>query len=87
MTENNLMPNIGAQQAGGIGTYALLLIGGGNTGTSGNPGEAVAGSSCLYSATSGHATGAPVGTWRLMGFVLDKNLNDANSVTVCMRIS
>ncbi|KPX22605.1 putative Tail fiber protein H [Pseudomonas syringae pv. delphinii] len=87
MTENNLMSNIGAQQAGGIGTYALLLIGGGSTSTPGNPGEAVAGSSCLYSATSGHATGAPVGTWRLMGFVLDKNLNDANSVTVCMRIS
>ncbi|QXW44549.1 phage tail protein [Pseudomonas amygdali] len=87
MTENNVMTYIGSQQTGGIGTYALLLIGGGSTGTSGNPGEAVAGSSCLYSATSGHATGAPVGTWRLMGFVLDKNLNDANSVTLCMRIS
>ncbi|POP74571.1 phage tail protein [Pseudomonas syringae] len=87
MHEKNLMPVLGTQPAGGVGTYALLLVGGGATNVPSNPGDIVQGSSCLFSAASSHAAGAPTGTWRLMGYVQDRNLDATNSVTICLRVS
>nr|WP_263870110.1 phage tail protein [Pseudomonas syringae] len=87
MHERNLMPVLGTQPAGGVGTYALLLVGGGATNVPSNPGDIVQGSSCLFSAASSHAAGAPTGTWRLMGYVQDRNLDATNSVTICLRVS
>nr|WP_304931165.1 phage tail protein [Pseudomonas savastanoi] len=87
MHEKNLMPVLGTQPAGGVGTYALLLVGGGATNVPSNPGDIVQGSSCLFSAASSHAAGAPTGSWRLMGYVQDRNLDATNSVTICLRVS
>lgn len=87
INEKNIMSVIGAQPAGGVGTYALLLIGGGATNVPFNPGELVAGVSCLFSAASSHAAVTPTGTWRLMGYVQDRNLDATNSVTICLRVS
>ncbi|WP_024683984.1 hypothetical protein [Pseudomonas syringae] len=87
ITERNLMSVIANQAAGGVGTYALLLIGGGATSVPVNPGEVVAGASCLFSAASSHAAVTPTGTWRLMGYVQDRNLDATNSVTICLRVS
>ncbi len=87
MHEKNLMPVLGTQAAGGVGTYALLLVGGGATNVPSNPGDLVPGMSCLFSAASSHASGVPSGTWRLMGYVQDRNLDATNSVTICLRVS
>nr|WP_276616965.1 phage tail protein [Pseudomonas syringae] len=87
MNEKNTMSFIGSQGAGAVGTYALLLLGGGATNVAVNPGELIAGASCLFSAASSHAAGAPIGTWRLMGYVQDRNLDATNSVTICLRVS
>ncbi|MCI3943468.1 tail fiber protein [Pseudomonas syringae] len=87
MNEKNTMSFMGAQGAGAVGTYALLLIGGGAANVAFNPGELVAGASCLFSAASSHAAGTPTGTWRLMGYVQDRNLDATNSVTICLRVS
>ncbi|MCF5470806.1 phage tail protein [Pseudomonas syringae] len=87
MHEKNLMSFVGAQGAGAVGTYALLLIGGGASNVPFNPGELIAGASCLFSAASSHAAGTPSGTWRLMGYVQDRNLDATNSVTICLRVS
>ncbi|RMQ34803.1 Tail fiber protein H [Pseudomonas amygdali pv. mori] len=87
MNEKNTMSFIGAQGAGAVGTYALLLLGGGATNVAVNAGELIAGASCLFSAASSHAAGAPIGTWRLMGYVQDRNLDATNSVTICLRVS
>ncbi|MCH5655330.1 phage tail protein [Pseudomonas syringae] len=87
MNEKNTMSFIGSQGAGAVGTYALLLLGGGATNVAVNAGELIAGASCLFSAASSHAAGAPIGTWRLMGYVQDRNLDATNSVTICLRVS
>ncbi|MCA5970001.1 MULTISPECIES: phage tail protein [Pseudomonas] len=87
MNEKNTMSFIGAQGAGAVGTYALLLLGGGAANVAVNAGELIAGASCLFSAASSHAAGAPIGTWRLMGYVQDRNLDATNSVTICLRVS
>ncbi|PBQ20928.1 phage tail protein [Pseudomonas congelans] len=87
MNEKNTMSFIGSQGAGAVGTYALLLLGGGAANVAVNAGELIAGASCLFSAASSHAAGAPIGTWRLMGYVQDRNLDATNSVTICLRVS
>ncbi|MCF5200361.1 phage tail protein [Pseudomonas syringae] len=87
MNEKNTMSFIGAQGAGAVGTYALLLLGGGAANVAVNAGELIAGVSCLFAAASSHAAGAPIGTWRLIGYVQDRNLDATNSVTICLRVS
>lgn len=92
-TDSNATPKaIVAQasaEAGGVGTYALLMLGGGPS--SFDPlyaGALVAGSSCLYSNTEGEApSGTPAGTWKLMGMVYNHDSTNPDSVTLCLRVS
>jgi hypothetical protein len=77
-------------EAGGVGTYALLLIGG--SGASGfeplYAGSLIAGSSCLFT-NSGTQTsaGTPAGTWKLMGMVYNHDAINPDSSTLCLRVS
>lgn len=59
---NVLMPLLGAQGAGGIGTYAFAY-----TGVNATPGTAVAGGNLLFGNASGQGGVTLPGTWRSMG--------------------
>ncbi|AZO51241.1 hypothetical protein [Mesorhizobium sp. M4B.F.Ca.ET.058.02.1.1] len=66
-----------ALSTGAVGTYAFL-----KTNTTLNPGDTIAGSSCLYSNSGGvTVAGAPAGTWRCMGYSVNPH------VTLFLRIS
>lgn len=74
------MANFGA---GTVGSYALLLVGGGG----GNqPDSTVAGANTRFASCS-TSGGAPAGTWRLMGFVTNTDLTSSDSITLCLRIA
>lgn len=80
----NLMPWMGNNPTGGVGTYGLFKVNGGGAGV---PGTVIAGSSLTWSdggATSNH--GSPAGTWKLMGGVNNTDGATSDSVTICMRI-
>ncbi|WYV99364.1 tail fiber protein [Pseudomonas phage vB_PpuM-NoPa] len=86
-TEKNFVVgnHIALQGTGGIGTYALMAVGGGG---GINPGDLAAGGNLRYSSTAASVSGAvPVGTWRLMGFVTNSDGSSSDSVTLCLRIS
>ncbi|WYV99193.1 tail fiber protein [Pseudomonas phage vB_PpuM-KoPa-4] len=86
-TEKNFVVgnHIALQGTGGIGTYALMVVGGGG---GINPGDLAAGGNLRYSSTAASVSGAvPVGTWRLMGFVTNSDGSSSDSVTLCLRIS
>ena len=73
-----------AQGAGGIGTYAMLLIGGGG---GGSPGSLVAGASCRWASAGWYSGTAPGGTWRIMGWAENTDGDGADSITLCLRVS
>lgn len=85
--DSNGFAKIAGGAAGAIGTYALLRLGGGSLGVAVPVGTLVAGSSCAYAAADGTASGAPGGTWRVMGHAYDADANSANSTTLCLRVS
>ena len=93
-TDLNATPKAIVAQAsaevGGVGTYALLLVGG-----SANsnydlvaPGTLVAGSVCVYTncATS-NPSGVPSGTWKVMGSLYNRDGTNPDSATLCLRVS
>lgn len=70
---------------GAVGSYALLLLGGGG-GT--GPSSLVAGVNCRYAASDGNDWGgAPAGTWRIMGGVRNTDGASSDSTTLCLRVS
>jgi hypothetical protein len=71
--------------AGAVGSYALLVVGGGGgTGSS----ELAAGVNCRFAATDGSPWGgAPAGTWRLMGAIRNADGASPDSTTLCLRVS
>ncbi|PWY50132.1 MULTISPECIES: hypothetical protein [Pseudomonas] len=70
---------------GAVGSYALLLVGGGG-GT--GPSSLVAGVNCRYAAADGNDWGgAPAGTWRIMGGVRNTDGASSDSTTLCLRVS
>jgi hypothetical protein len=72
-------------ETGMVGSYALLVVGGG--GATG-PGALAAGVNCRFTATDGSAWGgAPAGTWRLMGAIRNADGASPDSTTVCLRVS
>src|SRR5690606_36883958 len=79
-----LAANAGAA-LGAVGTYALLVVGGGKT----SPGVTMAGSTCYFASVRGVRASSPrpTGTWRMMGYVEDADGDGDNSCTVCLRIS
>lgn len=81
-----LAANAGAA-VGAVGTYALLLLGGGALNSAIGAGATIAGSRCKYAAADFHSSGSPSGTWRVMGAVADADGGGANSVTLCLRIA
>lgn len=70
--------------AGGIGTYALLILGGGGAT---QPGQLIAGGNTRWAAAGYYVLYGPGGTWRLMGAVENADFNGADSVTLCMRVA
>src|SRR5690606_30725136 len=74
-----------AAALGAVGTYALLVVGGGKT----SPGVTMAGSTCYFASVRGVRASSPrpTGTWRMMGYVEDADGDGDNSCTVCLRIS
>jgi hypothetical protein len=70
--------------AGGVGTYAFLLIGGGG-GIS--PGSLVAGANTRWAGAGYSAGYAPGGTWRLMGAIENADGSDTDSITLCLRVA
>lgn len=72
---------------GAVGTYAMLLLGGGSSSVIINPGDYVAGGNTRYAA-AGYASGiAPTGTWRVMGAAKNADLDNYDSITLCLRVS
>lgn len=70
--------------AGVVGSYALLVVGGG--GATG-PGGLAAGVNCRFTATDGSAWGgAPAGTWRIMGAIRNADGASPDSTTLCLRV-
>ncbi len=72
-----------AGAAGGLGTYAQMIVGGGAI----NPGNLVAGGNLKWAAAEYFINASPVGTWRIMGAVRTGNGFGSDNVTVCMRIA
>lgn len=93
-TDLNATPKAIVAQAsaevGGIGTYALLVVGGGST-TNYDPlpaGSLVAGSNCIFTNAAASAPiGVPVGTWKLMGSVYNHDGTSSDSTTLCLRVA
>ncbi|WP_338919206.1 hypothetical protein V0M98_17455 [Pseudomonas silesiensis] len=77
-------------EAGGVGTYALLMVGG-SASSSYEPlyqGTLVAGSQCLFTNAGGaSSSGTPAGTWKLMGTVYNHDAINPDSATLCLRVS
>ncbi|WP_448144620.1 hypothetical protein [Pseudomonas silesiensis] len=77
-------------EAGGVGTYALLMVGG-SASSSYEPltqGTLVAGSSCLFTNAGGaSSSGTPAGTWKLMGALYNHDAINPDSATLCLRVS
>lgn len=77
-------------EAGGVGTYALLMVGG-SASSSYEPlyqGALVAGSVCLFTNTGGaRSSGTPAGTWKLMGTLYNHDAINPDSATLCLRVS
>lgn len=75
-----------AQGIGAIGSYAMLVIGGGG---GVGPGATVAGANTFYAAAGyiGNAWGNPPGIWRIMGAVNNADGSSADSITICQRVS
>ena len=77
-------------EAGGVGTYALLMVGG-STSPSYQPlyqGALIAGSQCLFTNAGGaNSSGTPAGTWKLMGTLYNYDAINADSATLCLRVS
>lgn len=77
-------------EAGGVGTYALLMIGG-SAWSSYEPlyqGTLVAGSQCLFTNAGGaSSSGTPAGTWKLMGTLYNHDAINPDSATLCLRVS
>lgn len=74
--------------AGGVGSYALLLCGGGSSSVNVTIGNTIPGASSYYcSASTIDSVNRPTGTWRVMGFVTDANADATNSITLCQRIA
>jgi hypothetical protein len=93
-TDGNATPKaIVAQasaEAGGVGTYALLMVGG-SAGSGFEPlsqGTLVAGSTCLFTNCGGaSSSGTPSGTWKLMGTLYNHDAINPDSATLCLRVS
>lgn len=83
---SRVMTLVGNQPVGGVGTYALMMVGGGG---GVNPGDLVAGANLRYCAAGWIANTPPAatGTWRLMGQVFDADGAGTNSITLCMRVA
>jgi hypothetical protein len=77
-------------EAGGVGTYALLMVGG-SAGSGYEPlyqGSLVAGSTCLFTNCGGaSSSGTPAGTWKLMGTLYNHDAINPDSATLCLRVS
>ena len=77
-------------EAGGVGTYALLMVGG-SAGSGFEPlsqGTLVAGSTCLFTNCGGaSSSGTPSGTWKLMGTLYNHDAINPDSATLCLRVS
>ena len=77
-------------EAGGVGTYALLMVGG-SASSSYEPlyqGTLVAGSTCLFTNCGGaSSSGTPAGTWKLMGTLYNHDAINPDSATLCLRVS
>lgn len=77
-------------EAGAVGTYALLMIGGSEV-SSYLPlpaGTLVAGSQCLFTNCGGSSSsGVPAGTWKLMGALYNYDAINPDSATLCLRVS
>ena len=77
-------------EAGGVGTYALLMVGG-SASSSYEPlyqGTLVAGSQCLFTNAGGaSSSGTPAGTWKLMGTLYNHDAINPDSATLCLRVS
>lgn len=77
-------------EAGGVGTYALLMVGGSASGSY-EPlyqGTLVAGSQCLFTNAGGaSSSGTPAGTWKLMGTLYNHDAINPDSATLCLRVS
>lgn len=93
-TDLNATPKAIVAQAsaevGGIGTYALLLVGGSASGDYGPvpAGTLVAGGNCLYTnCAASTSAGVPAGTWKVMGALYNRDGNQPDSATLCLRVS
>ena len=71
---------IGGAGAGSVGSYAFLRAN--STSSSLNPGNVVGGSTMRYSSVNYDKSGTPAGTWRCMGYTINRNFP-----TVYLRIS
>lgn len=81
----NVRAHIASFGAGEVGTYGFFLLAGGGGVT---PGTTIAGSNLKWANASGaYVGGAPAGTWRIMGQVLNADGASADSTTLCLRIS
>lgn len=70
---------------GELGTYALMVVGGGG---GIEPGSTVAGGNLRFaSAAASTSAAGPVGTWRLMGYVTNADGASSDSTTLCLRIA
>lgn len=77
-------------EAGGVGTYALLMVGGSASSSYEplNQGTLVAGSQCLFTNAGGDSSsGTPAGTWKLMGKLYNHDAINSDSATLCLRVS
>ncbi|MFJ3112313.1 hypothetical protein [Pseudomonas putida] len=93
-TDLNATPKAIVAQAsaevGGVGTYALLLVGGSASGDYAPvpAGTLVAGSSCLYTnCAASSSAGVPAGTWKVMGALYNRDGSQPDSATLCLRVS
>lgn len=93
-TDLNATPKAIVAQAsaevGGVGTYALLVVGGGvSSGSDPLPaGTLIAGGYCTYAnAAASSPSGIPTGTWKLMGAVYNHDGQSSDSTTLCLRVS
>ncbi|MDQ2488456.1 hypothetical protein RBI94_31150 [Pseudomonas putida] len=93
-TDHNATPKAIVAQAsaevGAVGTYALLVVGGGVSSSS-DPlpaGTLIAGGYCIYSnAAASSPSGIPAGTWKLMGAVYNHDGQSSDSTTLCLRVN
>lgn len=93
-TDHNATPKAIVAQAsaevGAVGTYALLVVGGGvSSGSDPLPaGTLIAGGYCTYAnAAASSPSGIPAGTWKLMGAVYNHDGQSSDSTTLCLRVS